>query len=369
MIDHLAARRSLATAVDFALGADDAAELEQHLRECTACRSFDGSLRTDAATLRDLDFGPVPVAVRANVAIAAERRGGSGIRPWFALVAVGALLLAALGSGVLGAGGSTTGLGANGNPVHWATEVVDFQASDFWIEANGQRFTAAGADVAVASDPGNATYRTLEVTWHEHGVEMRLSLYFGGDATTWWVDEVRVYDGKPQGKWLEWSGTWFKAPIGAGWTGDVDLATAGGALHIGGLTLQTAISDGVNGPVVGAPVPEDLQPFAGAGSLRCSGILQRSPKDAEAALIALGYSLSWRLETTTGPATGFAQPMARAPEGVITREPVIGRDGELILFVSPVDDPKGVALPFPADCPPRPSTDPGVDPTAPTPAP
>ena len=25
---------------------------------------------------------------------------------------------------------------------------------------------------------------------------MRLYLYFAGDATSWWVDEIRVYDGK-----------------------------------------------------------------------------------------------------------------------------------------------------------------------------
>lgn len=369
MIDHLTARRTLAGSIDFSLDAGDAQALDAHLHRCISCRSFGASLRTDAAVLRDLDFGPVPVAVRASVAIAAERRGGRGVNRWFALVAVGAVLLVALGGGVLGAGGSaTTGLGSNGNAIQWTTDVVDFQADDFWIQANGRRFTAAVPQVGLNSDPGNATYRTLEATWQEHGVEMRLNLYFGGDESSWWVSEIRIYDGKPRGEWVTWTGTWFRAPIGAAWTGDLELSAPGGTLHMGGLVLRSMPFDGVNEPVGGGiALPADARPFSKGGALYCSGILQLAPKEAELALLGLGYRLSWRLDTTTGPNTGFSEVMANAPAGVIHQEPLPGTGGELIVFVAPFGDPQAVPLPFPSDCPAVDGESPVLEPVAPTP--
>jgi len=267
-----------------------------------------------------------------------------------------------------GAGGSaTTGLGSNGNAVHWQTEVVDLQVADFWIQASGQRFTAAVPDVAVHSDPGNATYRTLEVTWQEHGVEMRLNLYFDGDASSWWVSEIRVYDGTAPGEWVGRKGTWFKSPLGAAWAGDLDLSVEGGALHIGGLVLRSTPFDGVNEPVgTAAPVAVRSNLFEEGGVLHCSGILQMTPKEAERVLLALGYRLSWRLDTTTGPSTGFAEVRATAPDGVIHQEPLPGSEGELIVFVAPFGDPQAVPLPAPADCPPVNGDTPVLVPLAPT---
>ncbi len=367
MIDHLTARRTLATAVDFSLPADDAEALAVHLRACLGCRSFNAALRADAAVLRDLDFGPVPMSVRATVAIAAERGGGGGIGRWMGLVAVGALLLVAVGSGALGAGGSpTTGLGSNGNAIHWQTEVVDLQAADFWIQASGQRFTAVGTTVDVHSDPGNATYRTLEATWHEHGVEMRLNFYFGGDASSWWVSEIRIYDGRPQGEWLGWKGIWFKAPIGAGWAGDLDLATAGGALHIGGLQLRSTAFDGVNEPPDGAPVPlVQFDLFEPDGPLYCSGILQMPPAQAEQVLLGLGYKLSWRYVINNG---GYWEIRKDAPEGVMQAPVGIGSEGELIIPVIKFGDKGAEPIPLPSDCPPVDGASPVLVPLAPTPA-
>lgn len=367
MIDHLTARRTLATAVDFPLRADDAEALEDHLRRCSACRAFDAALRADAAVLRDLDFGPVPVSVRASVAIAAERRGSGGTGRWLGLVAVGAVLAAALGAGVLGAGGSaTTAPGGPGNAVHLKTEVVDFQADDFWIEANGERFTADTPELAVSSDPGNATYRTLEATWREHDVEMRLNLYFGGDASSWWVTEIRIYDGTPQGEWLGWRGTWFLAPVGAAWAGDLDLSAAGGALHVHGLVLRSTAFDGVNEPALGAPVPAvrvDL--FEPGGALYCSGILQMPPAQAGQVLLGLGYKLSWRYVTDNG---GYWEIRDRAPDGVMQPPAAIGSEGELIIPVIKFGDTGAGPIPFPSDCPPLDGADPVVVPVASTPA-
>jgi hypothetical protein len=372
MIDHLAARRSLATAVDFSLPDGDADALTNHLRTCSACRSFDAALRVDAATLRGLEFGPVPASVRAKVAAAADRPArGDGLGRWIVLVGVGALLLAALGGGALGVGSRpTAGLGANQLPIQWHTQVVDFAATSLRIEADGQAFVlgSGASPVDVQSDPGNATSRTLEATWREHGVEMRLSLYFDGDAASSWVREIRIYDGRPQPDWVTWTGEWFRAPVGVTWTGDLDLSAPAGSLHIAGLVLSSTAFDGIEEPIAGGIIlPVNSRPFAVGEPLHCSGILQLSPKDAEAVLLGLGYRLGWRLDTTTGPNTGYAEPMKTAPAGVIHQEPVAGVDGELVIFVAPFGDPKATPLPFPADCPPLPASDAVVP--APTQAP
>jgi hypothetical protein len=369
VIDHLTARRTLATSVDFPIERAEAEDLEAHLRSCAACRSFDASIRADAAVMRDLDFGPVPVAVRAGVAIAAERRGGGAGR-WFALVAVGAVLIAALGGGVLGVGGERTSLGSGRNAIHWQTDVVVLTARDFWIEANGQRFTAEVPEISVISDPGNAAYRTLEATWFEHGVEMRLNLYFAGDGATSWVREIRVYDGTPDPKWLTWQGTWFKTPNGVVSVGDLDLSTDGGAIHVGGLELRSMPFDAVNEPPGGgAPVPAPaFNLFDPGGALYCSGILQLPPAEAERTLLALGYRLSWRFVIDDG---GYWDPRREAPDGVIQKPIGFGTDGELIIPVIRFGDKGAEPVPYPDDCPTpgRPSAVPSPDPPTPAPSP
>src|SRR4029078_12739275 len=87
------------------------------------------------------------------------------------------------------------------------------------------------------------------------------------------------------------------------------------------------------------------------GVLHCSGVLQMTPARAEAALLGLGYRLSWPLARTTAPNRGYAEAMKTAPNGVIHEEPLPGSSGELIMFVAPFGDPKAVPIPFPSDCP------------------
>jgi hypothetical protein len=375
-LDHAAAREVFATALDFPLQPEDQAALDAHLHACAACRSFAAGARRDAATLRELDFGPVPIAVRANIAIAAEngRRGGA-LGRWVALAATAAILLLGLGGGALlvggggGGGRSTTGLGG-GNGVYWETNVVQFKAEDFWLDANGQRFLGS-PKMDVNSDPGDATNRTLELTWQEHGVEMRMNLYFSGDATTAWINEIRVYDGTAKPDWKTVTGRFAPVPLGATWTGDLDVdfqGTAGVAggpahLHAGGAAIRSIPFDGITEPVGPAiKLGERDRPFSFGGPLHCSGILQMPPPDAERILLKLGYKVSWRLNTTTGPNTGFAQPLANAPDGIIFEEPVPGSNGELIVFVAPNGDPMAKALPLPADCP---NADPNASPPQP----
>lgn len=374
MIDHQAARETFTQSLDFAIDPDDQAALDEHLSDCLACRSFAAAARRDAATLRELDFGTVPVAVRANVAIAAERgrdRGSAG--RLVALVATAVIVLLALGGGAMWVGGGgrgTTTLGG-GNRVLWQTNVVQFDAADFWIEANGQRFTGTNMSPDVRSDPGDPTYRTLEVAWKENATEMRMTLSFDGDQATGasWVKEIRIYDGKPNGDWLTATGKWAAVPLGATWSGDLDVTFPNGTgvgggparLHAAGLLLRSNPFDGVTKPVGPAiKLGEHDRPFSVGGPLHCSGILQMTPQEAEATLLKLGYQVSWRLQTTTGPNTGNSQPMARAPDGIITQEGLPGTSGELIMFVAPKGDPNAKPLTFPADCP-------GPDPNAPPP--
>ena len=153
-------------------------------------------------------------------------------------------------------------------------------------------------------------------------------------------------------------GKWFDSPIGQAWTGDIDVPLKGertgiaGRLHLAGATIATAAVDNVSEPLGGGQaVGENDRPFAFGGRLHCSGILQMAPADAEAALLSLGYRLSWRRDVTTGPNTGYADAMPHAPDGVIIGEPVGGSSGELIVFVTPFGDPRAKPIPYPADCP------------------
>ncbi len=138
---------------------------------------------------------------------------------------------------------------AGPNPVSWQTPTVSLSADDFWIVANGQPFTAKGATIDVHSDPGFATYTTLELIWMEQNVDMRLFMYFGADPQHWWVSEMRTYNGQPpaQEDWLYYEGTFFQSPVGAVYTGDVDLTNEAsdpypGELHLHGMKLSTTLA-------------------------------------------------------------------------------------------------------------------------------
>ena len=46
------------------------------------------------------------------------------------------------------------------------------------------------------------------------GVEMRLNIYFASDGHDWWANEIRTYNGKSPGDWIEYTGTFFRTPLG-----------------------------------------------------------------------------------------------------------------------------------------------------------
>jgi hypothetical protein len=121
---------------------------------------------------------------------------------------------------------------------NWRTKTVAFAAQELRIHAGGHVFTAQVGDVRVDSDPGWSEYTTLEVTWREHDVLMRLNMYFRSDGTDWWIDEVRTYNGRPKPDWIRFDGRYGRVPRGMAFAGDLRLGEGDGMLEIRGLRLQ-----------------------------------------------------------------------------------------------------------------------------------
>ncbi len=305
MIDHGTACRSTVTALDFDLDAEERANLEDHLRTCAACRAFSSGLASDAAAMRDLDLGPVPIKVRADIAIVAEHRGRGrgGSRP--VLLAAAALLVIAVVGGVAAGVGALPGdrggaIEQVGRPVHWTTDVVDLSAEDVWLQVAGGRIVVPPDErqLAVSSDPGDARKWTLEVTWMAGAIEMRINLYFSADDTGWRVHEARIYDGQVQGDWLELRGVEIAgAPLGAAFTGDIDITlpdrsgpdTGPGRLVMRGVQLATRASGAIAPQPAnpldpnGGPVPPLPRPAVDCRALpkdECAALATRLEADA-----------------------------------------------------------------------------------------
>lgn len=89
------------------------------------------------------------------------------------------------------------------NPISWSSPQVSLMADDFYIMADGKKFLGNAADIQVHSDPGSMAYTTLEVTWFEGGVEMRINIYFDHrEGDFWKVSEIRTYNGQTPGDWI-----------------------------------------------------------------------------------------------------------------------------------------------------------------------
>lgn len=123
--------------------------------------------------------------------------------------------------------------------VNWSTNWASFSARDFAIQLsdgteNGKTFRVnpskpcnqtTGGMVCVSSNPPfrNANglhYMTLEATWFENDVEMRMFIYLYSDGKRWWSDEIRVYNGEPSpnSDWIYFKGKFFDTPIGQAFT-------------------------------------------------------------------------------------------------------------------------------------------------------
>ena len=100
------------------------------------------------------------------------------------------------------------------------------------------------AEVDVHSDPGISDYCTLEVTWFEYDVEMRLYIYFTASDTHFWANEIRTYTGKDtDAEWIYYTGEFFKTELNSPFKGNVDLVSDEenpfkGRIHFENLTLS-----------------------------------------------------------------------------------------------------------------------------------
>lgn len=86
--------------------------------------------------------------------------------------------------------------GRQGPSIAWDTGCVRLAADAIRILVGGAVLTVRG-DLALHSDPGDESCRTLEAVWQESGTEQRVSVYLEADADDWWVSELRTYDGRP----------------------------------------------------------------------------------------------------------------------------------------------------------------------------
>ena len=84
--------------------------------------------------------------------------------------------------------------------------------------------------------------------------------------------------------------------------------------------------------------------------LHCVPIWGLSPEAATQVLREKGWQVIYRLEVSTGPDTGFAQPALSPPVGVVTNLEY-GDPSWLIMFVSPAGDRAARPIAKPADCP------------------
>lgn len=93
--------------------------------------------------------------------------------------------------------------------ITWQTHYASIKASDFTIVTPNGSFISTTNNFRVNSDPGTDTYTTLEASWQENGVEMRMFIYFAQANGQWRVTELRTYNGNANGDWQYFSGEAF----------------------------------------------------------------------------------------------------------------------------------------------------------------
>jgi hypothetical protein len=311
------------------------------------------------STLHSLVPNDVPVSLfDAVAALPAGRRSwlqaGLAALPWpgragnrlatatMSLVAVA--LVAVLGTVVVVGYGlrlpGTPGAGDGPRAFDWHTQVAALEADSVAIDAGGRTFSVP-ANADVASDPGDSTYRTLELTWTDQGVEQRLFIYFAADSTNWWVSEMRTYNGAQQAQWIYYSASQVKAARGRSYLGDLDLAGTGGngngRLRIENMRL-TAFAPGTGVTYadgchpVGPISQSGDQPVVAHGNPDVQGVALRvgmPASEADAQLTDAAICHEFRYDY---PASNYGQTWCTAPPGDINWW-VFGSEGQLILFI------------------------------------
>jgi hypothetical protein len=352
----------------FLLAPGEANELVAHLRACADCARSAARLRADAASLGALDPAVSPRLHDRllEVAVSAPRTGPSplGLVLVFVLLAVGVV-------------GASIGVGAYLRPVPpapasirpasaitWQAGAVDLGATEIRIEQDGATLVGAGT-ATVDGDPGDATRWTIEGQWTEQGRRQAMFLAFGSDGASWWIRDIRTFDSNAKiGRDTTFdTKVMTTTPVGRPFRGTIDVdngivGDGAARIRIRDAFITAAPTDLVNEPVLGTRIvlreggnaAVDGNPFDSGGPLRCSGILLLSPRAAEARLLALGYSLSWRLQTAESANQGTSVPSLAAPTTGFISGAAIGTSGELIVFVQDPDRPILPAASMPLGC-------------------
>lgn len=272
------------------------------------------------------------------------RRGLNGRRIAAASMSVLAVAMVAvigtvvvLGYGLLEAG--SLGAGA-ARAYDWQTQVVNLEANSITIIAGGRKFHVP-ADAQVHSDPGDSTYRTLELDWSEQEIEQRLYIYFAADNANWWITEIRTYDGALAAEWLYYDVAQVETPRGQSYVGSLDLSGTGtggsGELRIDDMRL-TAFAPGTGvvfqpgchpadpGATPGdQPAPQQMDPDLSRYGIQ-AGI---AASDADSRLTAAGICHEFRYDYT---ASNYAQVWCVAPPGIVNSW-AYGSSDQVIMFV------------------------------------
>lgn len=154
-----------------------------------------------------------------------------------------------------------------GNSIKWKTNTVSLEADNFYIVADGKQYLANTGNVDIHSDPGSPNYTTLESTWQENDVEMRLFMYFAAENGKWKVSEVRTYNGKQPGNWIFYDGfageqlgtTLVKTTFDlTGKPSDDPNYNTPGSIHFENLRLEAFINQAILGDANGDRVVDIL---------------------------------------------------------------------------------------------------------------
>jgi hypothetical protein len=237
----------------------------------------------------------------------------------------------------------SSGAGSGPRQFDWHTQVASLEADSVTIAAGGRTFRVP-ADAQVHSDPGDATYQTLELDWSEQGIEQRLYMYFAADNANWWISEIRTYNGAQAAEWIYYDAPQVATPRGTSYVSSLDLSGTGngigvtGELRIADMRL-TAFAPGTG--VVFQPGCQPAEPAATPGDqpapprplnpdLSRYGIqLGMVASLADSRLTAAGICHDFRYEYA---ASGYAQVWCAAPAGNVSSW-LFGSSGEVILFV------------------------------------
>jgi hypothetical protein len=227
--------------------------------------------------------------------------------------------------------------------VLWDSGSVRLEADAIEMR-RGDCFFAGIGPAEIHSDPGDPTYRTLEIVWEERGTDAGLNIYFAADETHWWVTEIRT----PAGEFYDHESLpyslneVFRTPRGATFEGDVHLEYGFGLpeLVIEGLRL-TAFAPGTGpGPLTdcefAATSKKALRrdPLGKGQPLRGSGIRKMSPEQAEALLRELGLCFTFRYEyPVIDTGGGYSERWCTAPPAGKVGGLLYLPDGEVVVFV------------------------------------